>query len=92
MLMIGTVDPGYPGLTIWRSLVPIRPQGVINFRLMLGDGCFLGSCPWATDTPMPLEESAGHDHMTRFKVALNAFGSDLLASAGKSRSVLPRSR
>ena len=45
MLMMGTVPPGYTGLMIWRSLAPIRPRGVINFRLMLGDGCFFGIMP-----------------------------------------------
>jgi FAD-dependent urate hydroxylase len=45
MLMMGAVPPGYTGLMIWRSLAPIRPRGVINFRLMLGDGCFFGIMP-----------------------------------------------
>jgi 2-polyprenyl-6-methoxyphenol hydroxylase-like FAD-dependent oxidoreductase len=45
MLTIGTAQQGYTGLMIWRSLVPIRPRGVTNFRIMLGDGCFLGIMP-----------------------------------------------
>ena len=45
MLMVDTVPPGYTGLMIWRSLVPIRPRGVTNFKLMLGDGCFFGIMP-----------------------------------------------
>ena len=45
MLMMDTVPPGYTGLMIWRSLVPIRPRGVTNFKLMLGDGCFFGIMP-----------------------------------------------
>jgi FAD-dependent urate hydroxylase len=45
MLTIGTAQQGYTGLMIWRSLVPIRPRGVTNFRIMLGDGCFFGIMP-----------------------------------------------
>jgi FAD-dependent urate hydroxylase len=45
MLTMGLVQPGYTGLMIWRSLAPIRPRGVTNFRLMLGDGCFFGVMP-----------------------------------------------
>ena len=44
-LVMGTVRPSYTGLMIWRSLVPIRPRGVTNFKLMLGDGCFFGIMP-----------------------------------------------
>lgn len=44
-LMMGTVPPGYTGLMIWRSLVPTRPRGVSNFRLLLGEGCLFGFVP-----------------------------------------------
>ena len=44
-LVMGADQPGYTGLMIWRSLVPIRPRGVTNFKLMLGDGCFFGIMP-----------------------------------------------
>ena len=44
-LVMGIVQPGYTGLMIWRSLVPIRPPDPTNFRIMFGDGCFFGITP-----------------------------------------------
>ena len=44
-LVMGTVPPGYTGLMIWRSLVPIRPPDPTNFRILFGDGCFFGITP-----------------------------------------------
>jgi 2-polyprenyl-6-methoxyphenol hydroxylase-like FAD-dependent oxidoreductase len=44
-LAIGSVTPGYTGLTIWRSLAPTRSRGVTNFMLLLGEGCFFGQIP-----------------------------------------------
>jgi FAD-dependent urate hydroxylase len=44
-LTLGSVAPGYTGLTIYRSLASTRPRSVTNFRLMLGDGCFFGIMP-----------------------------------------------
>jgi FAD-dependent urate hydroxylase len=45
MRTMGTVPPGYTGLMIWRSLAPVRPRSVTNFRLLLGEGCFFGIMP-----------------------------------------------
>lgn len=44
-LTMGLVSPGYTGTMVWRSLAPIRPQGVDNFTFMLGEGCFFGLVP-----------------------------------------------
>jgi 2-polyprenyl-6-methoxyphenol hydroxylase-like FAD-dependent oxidoreductase len=44
-LTLGTVQPGYTGLMLWRSLAPTRPLGVTNFMLLLGEGCFFGLVP-----------------------------------------------
>jgi 2-polyprenyl-6-methoxyphenol hydroxylase-like FAD-dependent oxidoreductase len=44
-LLMGTVQLGYTGVMIWRSLVPIRPPDPTNFRIMHGGGCFFGITP-----------------------------------------------
>jgi 2-polyprenyl-6-methoxyphenol hydroxylase-like FAD-dependent oxidoreductase len=44
-LLMGTVQPGYTGAMIWRSLVPVPPPDATNFRVTLGDGCFFGITP-----------------------------------------------
>jgi 2-polyprenyl-6-methoxyphenol hydroxylase-like FAD-dependent oxidoreductase len=44
-LTLGSSMPGYTGLMIYRSLAPVRPRGVTNFRLQLGEGCFFGLVP-----------------------------------------------
>jgi 2-polyprenyl-6-methoxyphenol hydroxylase-like FAD-dependent oxidoreductase len=44
-LTMGPVEPGYTGLTIWRSVALARPRGVTNFMLLVGEGCFFGLIP-----------------------------------------------
>jgi 2-polyprenyl-6-methoxyphenol hydroxylase-like FAD-dependent oxidoreductase len=44
-LLMGTVQLGYTGAMYWRSLVPMSPPDLTNFRWMLGDGCSFGITP-----------------------------------------------
>jgi 2-polyprenyl-6-methoxyphenol hydroxylase-like FAD-dependent oxidoreductase len=80
-LVMGTVDPGYTGLMIWRSLVPIRPLGVTNFRLMLGDGCFFGIMPMGDGhsnvfggVGIPRSHDPVQGRLERFRKRFTGFG------------------
>ena len=44
-LTMGSVLPGYTGLTIYRGLSPTRPRGLTTMRILLGEGCFFGLMP-----------------------------------------------
>jgi 2-polyprenyl-6-methoxyphenol hydroxylase-like FAD-dependent oxidoreductase len=44
-LALNGSPPIYAGQIVWRSLVPIRPQGLTKLQFLLGDGCFFGLCP-----------------------------------------------
>jgi len=80
-LVMGTVDPGYTGLMIWRTLVHIRPRGVTNFRLMLGDGCFFGIMPMGGGhsnifggVGMPRAHDPVQGRLERFRKRFAGFG------------------
>jgi 2-polyprenyl-6-methoxyphenol hydroxylase-like FAD-dependent oxidoreductase len=44
-LALGGASPAYTGQMVWRSLVPIRPQGLTTLQFQLGEGCFFGLVP-----------------------------------------------
>jgi 2-polyprenyl-6-methoxyphenol hydroxylase-like FAD-dependent oxidoreductase len=44
-LTISTASPGYSGQMAWRSIAPIRPEGLTSLQFWLGEGCFFGLCP-----------------------------------------------
>jgi 2-polyprenyl-6-methoxyphenol hydroxylase-like FAD-dependent oxidoreductase len=44
-LTLSCSPPVYTGQMVWRSIAPIRPQGLANLMFLLGDGCFFGLCP-----------------------------------------------
>lgn len=44
-LALGEIRPVFAGHMGWRSVVPIRPQGLEKLQFHLGDGCFFGLCP-----------------------------------------------
>ncbi len=49
-LALGATPLQSAGHVGWRSLVPIRPQGVQHLQFFLGEGCFFGLCPVAEGT------------------------------------------
>jgi 2-polyprenyl-6-methoxyphenol hydroxylase-like FAD-dependent oxidoreductase len=44
-LALSTTPPAYTGAMAWRSVAPIRPQGLTSLQFLLGEGCFFGLCP-----------------------------------------------
>jgi 2-polyprenyl-6-methoxyphenol hydroxylase-like FAD-dependent oxidoreductase len=44
-LTLSADPPANAGHMAWRSLAPIRPEGLTNLRFFLGDRCFFGLCP-----------------------------------------------
>jgi FAD-dependent urate hydroxylase len=44
-LTLSADPPANAGHMAWRSLAPIRPEGLENLRFFLGDRCFFGLCP-----------------------------------------------
>jgi 2-polyprenyl-6-methoxyphenol hydroxylase-like FAD-dependent oxidoreductase len=44
-LTLSTAPPVFAGQIAWRSIVPIRPQGLKRLQFLLGDRCFFGLCP-----------------------------------------------
>ena len=80
-LVMGSVPPGYTGLMIWRSLVPIPPPDPTNFRIMFGDGRFFGITP-LRDGPtnifgavgMPRTHDPGQGRLARFRKQFADFG------------------
>lgn len=44
-LALSTTTPAYTGAMAWRSVAPIRPQGLTSLQFLLGEGCFFGLCP-----------------------------------------------
>jgi 2-polyprenyl-6-methoxyphenol hydroxylase-like FAD-dependent oxidoreductase len=80
-LVMGTVRPGYTGLMIWRTLVPIRPRGVTYFRLLLGEGCFFGIMPMGDGhinafggVGMPRTHDPVQGRLERFRRRFAGFG------------------
>jgi 2-polyprenyl-6-methoxyphenol hydroxylase-like FAD-dependent oxidoreductase len=80
-LVMGTVPPGYTGLMIWRSLVPIRPPDPTSFRIMFGDGCFFGITPLGEGPTnifgavgMPRTHDPMQGRLERFRKQFAGFG------------------
>ena len=48
-LAFNAPPPVYGDQTVWRSLAPIRPRGLVTLKFLLGDGCFFGLCPVGSD-------------------------------------------
>lgn len=44
-LLLGDASPAYCGLMVWRSLLPMRPSGLTEMQIQLGDGCLFGLMP-----------------------------------------------
>jgi len=42
---IGSVSPSYAGQMAWRSVVLIRPRGLTDLMILLGESCFFGLVP-----------------------------------------------
>ncbi|MBV9229966.1 MAG: FAD-dependent monooxygenase [Chloroflexi bacterium] len=80
-LLIGTVQSGYTGLMIWRSLLPVNPQDTTNFRIMFGDGCFFGITPMGDGQTnifggvgMPRAHDPVQGRLLRFRKRFASFG------------------
>jgi 2-polyprenyl-6-methoxyphenol hydroxylase-like FAD-dependent oxidoreductase len=46
-LAFAAISPAYTGAMAWRSIAPIRPQGLTSLKFLLGEGRFFGLCPVA---------------------------------------------
>jgi 2-polyprenyl-6-methoxyphenol hydroxylase-like FAD-dependent oxidoreductase len=44
-LTIGRVPPRYAGTMVWRSIVPIRPPGLSDIMVFMGEGRYFGLVP-----------------------------------------------
>ena len=44
-LAVDSSSPRYAGQMVWRSIIPIRPQGLVDMMVLLGEGCFFGVVP-----------------------------------------------
>src|SRR5215831_535464 len=44
-LALNVTPPVYGGQMVWRSIAPVRPQGLTRLRFLLGTGGFFGLCP-----------------------------------------------
>jgi 2-polyprenyl-6-methoxyphenol hydroxylase-like FAD-dependent oxidoreductase len=44
-LAVDDVTPEYANIMAWRSVVPIRPEGLIDLRILLGEDSFFGLVP-----------------------------------------------
>jgi 2-polyprenyl-6-methoxyphenol hydroxylase-like FAD-dependent oxidoreductase len=64
-LAIGGPPPRYAGQVVWRSLIPIRPSGLDDMTVVMGDGRFFGLVPvgggrtygfGGLDAPDPFED------------------------------------
>src|SRR5262249_59646766 len=42
---VGPAPPEYAGLMSWRSVIPVRPPGVMHLMVLMGEGCFFGLVP-----------------------------------------------
>ena len=91
-LTMGSVLPGYTGLTIYRGLSPTRPRGLTTMRILLGEGCFFGLMPMGDGHTSGFGGVGG----TRFEGPLHGrlecVASALPTSVGQSRSTWLRSR
>ena len=44
-LAVDRVSPSYAGTMAWRSVIPIRPAGVVDMIVLMGEGLFFGLVP-----------------------------------------------
>jgi FAD-dependent urate hydroxylase len=44
-LAVSASSPSYAGQMAWRSVIPTRPQGMLDMMVLMGDGCFFGLVP-----------------------------------------------
>ena len=44
-LTVSTTRPKYAGTMFWRSIVPVRPPGLIDLMILMGDGRYFGLVP-----------------------------------------------
>src|SRR5262249_35991681 len=42
---VGPAPPEYAGLMSWRSVIRVRPPGVTQLMVLMGEGCFFGLVP-----------------------------------------------
>jgi FAD-dependent urate hydroxylase len=44
-LALASSIPSYAGQMVWRSVIPLRPPGLVEMMVLLGDGCYFGLVP-----------------------------------------------
>jgi FAD-dependent urate hydroxylase len=44
-LAVSSSPPSYAGQMVWRSMIPTRPEGVVDMMVLVGDGRFFGLVP-----------------------------------------------
>jgi len=81
ILTLSSGPPIYTGQMVWRSIAPIRPQGLSSLRFLLGDGCFLDLCPVGEErtygfgnVTMPRTHDALDGRLERLRKHFAAFG------------------
>jgi 2-polyprenyl-6-methoxyphenol hydroxylase-like FAD-dependent oxidoreductase len=97
-LIMGARPPVYAGQMVWRSIAPIRPRGLAELQILVGEGCFFGLCPvgqgrtyvFANVTgPRRLDPLAGR--LERLRARFSAFGDvvrDCLASLTHDEQII----
>jgi len=80
-LTLSCASPVYAGQMVWRSIAPIRPQGLSNLMFLLGDGCFFGLCPVGEghaygfgNVTMPRSHDALDGRLERLRKRFATFG------------------
>jgi 2-polyprenyl-6-methoxyphenol hydroxylase-like FAD-dependent oxidoreductase len=48
-LTISSASPEYAGTMVWRSILPIRPPGVMDLTVLMGNGRYFGLVPMGDD-------------------------------------------
>jgi 2-polyprenyl-6-methoxyphenol hydroxylase-like FAD-dependent oxidoreductase len=80
-LALASSPPAYNGQMIWRSVIPTRPQGMVDMMLLMGEKYFLGWFRWVRATPTGLEPLTGNASRTLSTDASTAFDVGLPNSA-----------
>jgi 2-polyprenyl-6-methoxyphenol hydroxylase-like FAD-dependent oxidoreductase len=44
-LAVKACSPSFAGTMAWRSVIPTRPQGIVDMMVLMGDGRFFGVVP-----------------------------------------------
>ncbi|HEY7342554.1 MAG TPA: FAD-dependent monooxygenase [Ktedonobacterales bacterium] len=80
-LAVGAVAPEYAGIIAWRSVVPIRPEGMNGLMVLLGEGRFFGLVPVGDGQTYgfgAVESERFHDELdgrlARFRARFAGFG------------------